>query len=154
MIRVDWRRHRTVYTCWRLKMRFAGDLSDEEKAEVTQDFRLTLGTIAVLFAPSSVIDLAPILGVKSREIEQTLADLHSILDLPSDTECPIRLHHPSLRDFLYDRSRCRNESFCVDKVTTHSSLADRSFNAMFLRKDICLKSPGTMVEDVGPRWRP
>ena len=139
-----------------LKNTISSDLSDEEKAEVTQDFRLTLGTIAILFAPSLVIDLAYILSVKSREIKQTLADLHSILDLPSDIECPIRLYHPSFRDFLYDRSRCRNESFYVDKVTTHSLLANRSFNAMFiLRKDICyLKSPSIMVEDIEPRWRP
>jgi hypothetical protein len=34
------------------------ELSDEEKEEVSNDFRRTLGTIAVLFAPSSVVDLA------------------------------------------------------------------------------------------------
>jgi hypothetical protein len=91
------------------------ELSDEEKEEVSNDFRCTLGTIAVLFAPSSVVDLAHILDVDTGEIEQTLADLHSTLDLPSDTDCPIRLHHPSFRDFLYHRSRCRNESLYVDK---------------------------------------
>jgi hypothetical protein len=54
--------------------------------------------------------------------------------------------------FLYNRSRCRNESLCVDQVAMHSMLAERSLNVMsVLRKNICdLKSPGTMVEDVEP----
>jgi hypothetical protein len=128
------------------------ELSDEEKDEVSHDFRLTLGTIAVLFAPSPVNDLAHILGVKTGEIEETLADLHSILDIPDDTGYPIRLHHPSFRDFLYDRGRCRNESLCADRIEIHSMLANRSFNVMtILRRNICrLKSPGITMEDVGP----
>lgn len=113
---------------------------------------MRLGTIAVLFAPSSVVDLAHILGVETGEIEQTLAELHSMFDIPSDIDCPIRLHHPSFRDFLYDRSRCRNESFSVDKTAMHSMLADRGLNMMsILRRDICcLRSTGTMVESFGP----
>jgi NACHT domain len=134
-----------------LENAIGGDLTDEEKEEVSNHFRHTLGTIIALFAPLSVVGLGSLLGVETEEIEQILADLHSILDIPSGTDYPIRLHHPSFRDFLYDRSRCGNESLCVDKIAMHSMLADRSFNVMSaLRKDICsLKNPGTMVEDVG-----
>ena len=133
-----------------LENAIGNDLSDDEKAEVTHYYRYTLGTIALLFAPLPVVGLGYLLGVEIKEIEQTLADLHSILDVPSGTDRPIRLHHPSFRDFLYDRSRCRNDSLCVDKIAMHSMLADRCINVMFvLQKDICgLKSPGTMVEDV------
>ena len=133
-----------------LENAIGSDLSDKEKLEVTHDLRYRLGTIAVLFAPLSVVGLSYLLGVETEEIEQKLADLHSILDVPSSTDRAIRLHHPSFRDFLYDRSRCRNESLRVDKIAMHSILAKRSLEVMsVLRKDICgLKSPGAMVEDV------
>ena len=137
-----------------LESAISSDLSDGEKEEVSHDFRHILGTIAVLFAPLSVVGLGSLLGVETEEIEQTLADLHSILDAPSGTDGPIRLHHPSFRDFLCDQSRCRNESLCVDKTAVHSMLSDRCLNVMsILRKDICdLKSPGTMVEDIEPAF--
>jgi hypothetical protein len=132
-----------------LENAISDDLSDEEKVDVTNQLRLTLGTIAVLFAPLSVAGLSHLLGYETEEVELTLADLHSILDIPSGTERPIRLHHPSFRDFLYDRSRC-NESLFVDQTVTHSILAERSLSVMSgLRKDLCgVKSPGTLVEDV------
>lgn len=102
------------------------DLSGEEKADVTHYLRRTPGTIADLFAPLSVTGLGHLLGLETEEVEQTLAALHSILDVPSGTERLIRLHHPSFRDFLHDRSRYRNEALYVDKFAMHSMLADRS----------------------------
>jgi hypothetical protein len=133
-----------------LENAISSDLSTEEKREVSHEFRSTLGTIAVLFAPLSVIDLSCLLGVNTEVVRETLADLHSVLDAPDNTDRPVRLHHPSFRDFLYDRRRCRNEDLCVNKIETHSILAHRSFEVMaVLRKDICgLKSPGTMIENV------
>ena len=128
------------------------DLSDEEKEEVSHDLRYILGIIAVLFAPLSLVGLAHLLNIKTEEIEDRLADLHSILDVPSGTDRAIRLHHPSFRDFLYDRNRCRNQSLCVDQVAVHKVLADRCINVLsVLRKDIChLTSAGTMIKDVAP----
>ena len=133
-----------------LENAIGSDLNDKEKAEVTNYFRYTLGTIAVLFAPLSVADLGHLLGDKSEEVKLILADFHSILDVPDDTDRPIRLHHPSFRDFLYDPSRCYVESLYVDKIAIHSIIADRCINVMFvLQKDICgLKDPGTIVEDI------
>jgi hypothetical protein len=133
-----------------LESAIGSDLSDEEKEEVSHHFRHTLSAIAVLSAPLSVASLGCLFGVKTEEIEQVLADLHSILDVPTDLNRPIRLHHPSFRDFLYDRSRCRNEFLCVDKIAMHSTLADRCFSVMsVLQKDICgVGNPGTMIEDV------
>ena len=133
-----------------LENAIGNDLSDDEKAEVTHYYRYTLGTIALLFAPLPVVGLGYLLSIKIKEIEQTLADLHSILDIPSGTDRPIRLYHLSFRDFLYDRSRYRNDSLYIDKIAMYSILADRCINMIFiLQKDICgLKSPGTMVEDV------
>lgn len=133
-----------------LESAVSNDLSDDEQAVVMNYLRLTLGTIAVLFAPLSVAGLGHLLGHETEEVEQTLADLHSILDIPSGTERPIRLHHPSLRDFLYDRSRCHEYLF-VNQTVTHNLLAERSLSVMsVLRKDLCnLKSPGTLMEDIG-----
>lgn len=38
-------------------------------------------------------------------------DLHSILDIPKDSSCQIRLHHPSFRDFLLDERKCSDAPF-------------------------------------------
>jgi hypothetical protein len=132
-----------------LESAISNDLSNEEKGDVTRYLRQTLGTIAVLFAPLSVVGLGHLLGLETEEVEQTLADLHSILDVPSDAERPIRLHHPSFRDFLCDRRRC-NEYLFFEQNVTHSMLAERSLRVMsVLRKDLCgLESPGMLMEDV------
>lgn len=128
----------------------SSNLSVDEKEEVILEIRHILGTIAVLFAPLSLVGLTHLLNVETDEIECRLADLHSILDVSSRTDRPIRLHHPSFRDFLYDQIRCRNESLCVDQIAVHRMLADRCLTVLsILQKDVCgLKNAGIRVEDV------
>jgi NACHT domain len=135
-----------------LESAIGNNLSTEEKREVSHNFRYMLGTVAVLFAPLSITDLSCLLDVETEDFKETLADLHSIIDVPNDTACPIRLHHPSFRDFLCDQGRCRNEALCVDRFVMHRMLAKWSFKTMsILRRDICyLNDHGTMVEDVEP----
>ena len=74
----------------------SSNLSDEEKRRVSHNFRHILGIIAVFFAPLSLVGLAYLLNIEPEEIECRLADLHSILDIPSNTDDVIRLHHPFL----------------------------------------------------------
>jgi hypothetical protein len=45
------------------------------------------------------------------DVDQTLEDLYAILDIPEDRTRPIRLHHPSFRDFLLDKTRCGDPKF-------------------------------------------
>lgn len=81
----------------------------------------------------------------------TLNDLRSILDVPEELTSPIRLHHPSFRDFLLDKNRCRDTNFWANEKQAHQTLAGRCIGVMSasLKKDICgLHTPGVLVTDV------
>ena len=80
-------------------------------------------------------------------MDQTLDSLHAILDIPKDWITPLRLHHPSFRDFLLDQDRCRDPNFRVDGKQAHQRLADCCIRLMStsLKQDICrVDSPGVL----------
>jgi hypothetical protein len=111
----------------------------------------TAGTIILLFSPLSTFSLAGLLHVPGGYIIQTLDDLQSILDIPEDRARPIRLHHPSFRDFLLDKSRCGDSNFWVDETQTHKTLAASCMRLMSasLKQDICeLNTPSVLVAEV------
>jgi len=121
---------------------------EEERAELCEALRTTLGTIAVLFAPLSLLSLTILLRMSVQAVGETLNDLHSILDIPEDQSLPIRLHHPSFRDFLLDKERCNDSQFSVDEKKAHGALADACIQLMSKRlgRNICgLCSPGTLA---------
>jgi hypothetical protein len=70
---------------------------------------------------------------------------------PEDRARPIRLHHPSFRDFLLDKSRCGGSNFWVDETQTHKTLAASCMRLMSasLKQDICeLNTPSMLVAEV------
>jgi hypothetical protein len=124
------------------------EYTDEEKEESYCMLRHILGSIVILFSPLSAYSLSRLL---KEDIKQTLEDLHSILDIPKDQNCPLRLHHPSFRDFLLNNDRCKNPNFWVDEKQAHQTLADSCIQLMStsLKQDICgLNTPGVLVSDV------
>jgi hypothetical protein len=86
--------------------------------------RQVLGNIVVLFSTLSVYSLSKLLCVPSEEINQTVEDLHSILDVPKDQARPLRLYYLSFRDFLLDNKRCKDPNFWVNKQQTHQALSN------------------------------
>jgi hypothetical protein len=110
-----------------------------------------VGCIITLFAPLSAASLANLLDRKVDEVDATLADLHTIFNIPDKRTRPIRLHHPTFRDFLVDKNRCKNQDFWIDEKIAHKALADNCIRIMrkMLKRDICnLKSPGSLAVDV------
>jgi hypothetical protein len=103
----------------------------------------------------SLIELLPvqieqdILQIQEQDIQQTLDDLHSILNIPEDMAQLIRLHHPSFRDFLLSSERC-GDDFWVDDRYRHWVLAQKRLQLMStLKLDICgLCSPSVLVSDI------
>jgi hypothetical protein len=86
-------------------------------------------------------------------VHRTLCELHSIVDVPQDQNQPVRLHHPSFRDFLLNRKRCGNDSFWVDKSSTHEKLARCCLDLMTapsgLQQDMCnLSDPGLLRREI------
>jgi hypothetical protein len=97
------------------------------------------------------VSLAQLLHIPQKGVELALADLHSILDIPQDQARPVRLHHPSFRDFLLDKDRCGDPHFYIDKKKAHGSLAENCLRLMSanLKKDICdLRAPGAYAREV------
>jgi hypothetical protein len=107
-------------------------------------------TIAVLSSPLSTQSLGKVLGTTHDKIDQILNDLHAIFDIPKDKTHPLRLHHPSFRDFLLDRERCKDLRFRVDEKQAHQGLVTQCIRLMScLKKDICgLKAPGALVANI------
>ena len=123
----------------------------QERKKWCKSLRETVGTIVLLFSPLSAFSLAGLLRVRRENIIQTLDDLHSILDIPEDRARPIRLHHPSFRDFLLSKDRCGDSKLWVDEKQGHQTLADACIQLMStsLKQDICgLNAPGVLTTDV------
>ena len=123
----------------------------QERKKWYKSLRETAGTIVLLFSPLSAFSLAGLLRVRRENIIQTLNDLHSILDIPEDRARPIRLHHPSFRDFLLSKDRCGDSKLWVDEKQGHQTLAGACIQLMStsLKQDICgLSAPGVLATDV------
>ncbi|EMC91804.1 hypothetical protein BAUCODRAFT_78895 [Baudoinia panamericana UAMH 10762] len=127
------------------------DLDDEQKAGLCNNLNNVVGTIVTVLSPLSADSLAGLLDKEPQEIRATLTDLHSILDVPDDSNRAIRLHHTSLREYLLDSTRCVDPTFRVDEASAHKALAERCVRLMSksLRRNICdLPLPGTPIDKI------
>ena len=105
-----------------LRDSISSDFTPDEREKHCETLRLVLGTLAVLKEPLRVEALGELLTVGKEGIEAIVQDLHAILDLPEDENQILRLHHPSLRDFLLDRNRCTDVNFWIDEAQAHGAL--------------------------------
>ena len=134
-----------------LKNSIHDEYSEEEKQDMYSMLRKVLGTVVVLYSPLPVNSLGGLFYLPKENIEQALADLHAILDIPEDTNQPLRLHHPSFRDFLLNKDRCSDPKFWVDERQAHRTLANDCIQLMSnsLKQDVCgQKAPGTLVANI------
>jgi hypothetical protein len=129
-----------------------GDYDEDEKEEVFKLFRKIVGAIVILFNPLSTTALSELLNELSPDIKETLDDLHSILEVPESSVYPIRLLHPSFRDFLLTKERHQDPQFWVDEKQAHWDLAKSCLRLISnrLKRDICgLHNPGAFTTKVG-----
>jgi hypothetical protein len=127
------------------------EFTDEEKEEAYHLLRVTLGSIVILYSQLSKLSLSRLLDTEVKSIEQTLSDLHSVLDIPDDQSRPISLHHPSFRDYLLNKDRCKDADLWVKEKQVHRELAGNCIRLMMssLKQDVCgVGSPGTMITDI------
>jgi hypothetical protein len=92
-----------------------------------------------------------LLHIPKHDVGQTLEELHAILDIPEDRYRPLRLYHPSFRDFLLNKERCGDLKFQVDEKQAHQTLASSCIQLMStsLKQDICgIEAPGVLVTDI------
>jgi hypothetical protein len=118
-----------------------------------KEFREIAGTIVILADPLPIESLARLLGISKRTIGHRLSMLHSVLNIPSDMDAPVKLLHLSFRDFLVDPVKRDANPFWVDEEMTHEHLASKCLNLLsernYLKKDICnLGAPGRLRTEV------
>ena len=135
-----------------LKSAFANPKEPKGVIErLTNRFKLVVGTIVVLSDMLSRAALGGLLSMKIETIEVTLGLLGSVLDVPSDPDRPVRLLHPSFRDFLLDEVRCEDKRLHVKGESAHMHLAIRCLDIMCegLRRNTCnLRSPDSSPQEV------
>jgi len=143
----------TIYTQI-LKHSIKGVREEKDKEQLSKDFKLVIGSIVVLSGPFSPAALGKLLELDQEAIDLRLRHLRSVLNVPDDPNAPIRLLHPSFRDFLVNNQRCCDPYFWVDEKKAHAALADSCMRLMSrsrdgLRKDICgQRAPGTPICEV------
>ncbi|MCJ1421928.1 hypothetical protein MMC32_008295, partial [Xylographa parallela] len=128
-----------------LRCSITADQDMDEKAELGKRFKNVIGTIVLLFDVLPVPVLAALLSIPTKEVDLSLEPLHSLLRISRLPNLPIRLLHPSFRDFLLDHERCRNSYFWVNQRTVDQNIVTNCLQLLSnsLRKDICaLKMPG------------
>ena len=133
-----------------LKQPISEKWTGEEKDVAYRLLKLILGCVAVLLSPFSIQALETLLDLTRNKIDQTLNGLHAIVDVPKDPKIPLRLHHPSFRDFLLTEDRC-GPDFWVDEKQAHRNLTANCIRIMSnsLRQDVCgVGAPGTLAVDV------
>ena len=95
-----------------------------------QNLSAILGQIVVLCSPVSVEALGSLLNRSLTDVQTTLASLQSIFRFSNQHSTPIRLHHPTFRDFLLDQSRCSVPDLWVDEKEIHRRLGDSCVDHM------------------------
>jgi hypothetical protein len=114
--------------------------------------RQILGSIVAFSSPLSVSSLGTLILIPEQRVNRMLKEFHAILDIPKGRGQPLRLHHPSFRDFLFSKDRCVDKNFWVDEKQAHTALASNCIQLMSrtLKQDICdVKAPGTLAADIG-----
>jgi hypothetical protein len=136
-----------------LKYSISLEYSDEEKEEVYDMLKHTLGSLVVLLSPLSTSSLSMLLHLPREDVDWTFEDFYAILNIPKDPTCPLHLHHPSFRDFLLNKDRCGD--FSVDEKKAHQILATSCIQLMSqtLKKDICgMQAPSSQASQVESSW--
>ena len=116
---------------------FVGGRADA--SELCTRFRKIVGAIILLQNPLSISALAHLLEHDEDDLEGALSPLHSLLDVPSNHSQPIRIFHPSFRDFLLFEERCQDTRFTIPEGRTHAQLALYCLKIMLkhLKRNIC-----------------
>jgi hypothetical protein len=135
-----------------LKHSVIGNSDEQEKIELCERFRQIVGSIVILFDSLSSTALTRLLSIPAKRTDQILSLLHSILDVPENQDSPIRVLHPSFRDFLLDEQRCLDDQFRINEKRTHNDIVKKCLWLMSraLKMDICdLQMPGVLTSEVG-----
>lgn len=139
-----------------LKYSVIENCDDYEKNLLGEIFANIVGSIVILFDSLSAAGLATLLPVSLKEITRISRLFHTVLDASGSQDSPVRLIHPSFRDFLLDEEGCPDDQFRINSEKAHSKLTESCLQLMSksLKRDICgLGMPGVLIPEVECRHR-
>ena len=128
-----------------------GACVDEEKWELAQQFRQVVGPAVVLFDALASVPLARLIDAPQGMVRAVLGTCAPFQMFQESQDRPIRLLHPSFRDFLLSHERCLDRQFWIDETTAHNNLLVNCLKLMsnHLRMDVCeLRLSGALAGDV------
>ncbi|RDW57811.1 hypothetical protein BP5796_12612 [Coleophoma crateriformis] len=116
-------------------------VTSSEKQSIVNGFQQVVGSIVMLASPLPATSMDLLLGVSEGTVNDRTDLLHSVLDIPSNPDHPIRLLHLSFRDFLVDVEKREKNPFWINEKDIHAKLAinclRRLTTSKCLKKDIC-----------------
>ncbi|RDK47140.1 WD40 repeat-like protein [Aspergillus phoenicis ATCC 13157] len=135
--------------------KLTGGQDQQAQSELVKQFQQVVGIIVVLESPLSIASLSNLINMKENLIRIRLDSLHSVLNIPSDNNKPVRMFHLSFREFLLHPATRETTKLSVDGQSTHRDLAYKCIAVMMdprhgLRQNICgLPGHGTSRDDIG-----
>jgi len=124
--------------------------SGEHKA-LLKRFQQVVGSIVIIFDVLTTENLANLLCLPSLEVKTALDSLRSVLNIPKDESQPVRIFHPSFRDFLLDKQRCSDRGFWINEKERHIDLFRHCLELMSkrLQQNICdIREPGVWITEI------
>jgi hypothetical protein len=121
--------------------------NEDDSKELLEEFQDIVEVIVLLATPLSINSLARLLHMPTEDISELLDSLHSVLNIPRDTDAPVRILHLSFRDYLLNTE----SAFHVDEKATNQKIALHCLHVMntSLKHNICgLSSYGTQWMDI------
>jgi hypothetical protein len=92
---------------------------------------LHLSVVAALADPLPMSQILELLGPgQGRDVEATLIQLRSVMDIPTDGSLPVNIYHSSVRDYVSNPSNCSLPQVQHGLTTPHSLLARSSLRLM------------------------
>ncbi|ETS77358.1 hypothetical protein PFICI_11232 [Pestalotiopsis fici W106-1] len=113
---------------------FFGNKNGESSRQLLFLYALTL-----LAAPLPAPALVALLDLDMDDVYWWLPELHAVLDIPTDSQKPMRVLHKSFSDFLLDQENLGPDNDQVEAADIHALLAAKCVLLMTaeLKQDIC-----------------
>jgi hypothetical protein len=126
-------------------------VGDRDREKPNTEFKQIVGSIVILLDALPAVILDQLLFIRKGTVHRRLRSLHSVLDIPKSQESPIRLLHPSFRDFLLKQQRCSDPRFWINKTKAHDHVFKSCLKLMSkrLKRDMGnLQLPGALKHTV------
>ncbi|KAF3183253.1 hypothetical protein TWF788_005641 [Orbilia oligospora] len=101
-----------------------------QRATIIREFKGIIGIIVLLEQPLSLPCLSRLISMDRKDVETRLEGFHSVLNIPTDPDGPIRTLHLSFREFLLDVDMKTNNPFWQDEHEIHRNIAQYCIKLM------------------------